>query len=266
MRPLTLLLLVLLPCAPGCLTAGLWSWARDEADVTHAAVAIASVTTTHTSTFKIRIRMADGVHRVEWWRATDWRAPLEALDEARAAARAGDRDAALEALGRAVRRGLLHRGFREDPDLRGLADAPELARLDEEPVTLPRFELRPHAVQGQETATGTARASRSFAGLALPSAVTPKPVTDDEERTHHADGYPVGCVDLVHLAPPEAPEVVAHVAPVKRRERRGGLGSYLAAGVLTLFVAPMDGGTVPFQLAIALLILDEFSDLFHFFD
>lgn len=220
-----LLLASLLALVPGCLTGGVWSWARDEGTDAYKAVELVEVAPQPDGGFTLRVRMADDSEQVEAWGGEWSRGPAAAFAEACRAARFERREEALEALARAVRRGLQRRGFAGERDLSTIADAPELAELDATPVALPTLLLR-----------------------------------DPDPSRPVVDGAENAWVDVVHLAPPEAPAVILQVAPVTRAVERGGPLGYAAAVVATPVTFALDVVTFPVQLAVALWILDGLFD------
>lgn len=218
-------LLLVLSLTPGCFTGGVWSWAHDEGADLYKAVAIDEVVPAPDGGFSVRVRMADGTQQVERWGGESSRGPSAAFEEACRAARFERRDEALEALARAVRRGLQRRGFATEPDLSTIAHEPELLALDATPVALPTLVLRDRD----------------------PS----RPVV-----TVSDDAW----VDLVHLAPPEAPEAVLQVRALARTVNRGGPLGYAAAVLATPVTVAVDVVTFPVQVALVLWILDALFD------
>lgn len=220
-----LLVASLLVLVPGCLTGGVWSWAHDEGTDCHKAVEIVEVAPQPDGGFTVRVRMADGSEQVETWGGESSRGPTSAFADACRAARFEQREEALEALARAIRRGLQRRGFATERDLAPIADDPELTELDATPLALPTLILRDPD----------------------PS----RPVVDSSQ-----DAW----VDVVHLAPPEPAHVLFQVPPVTKTVDRGGPLGYAAAVVATPVTFALDVVTFPVQLAVALWILDGLFD------
>lgn len=227
MRALRLSAALVVLLTPGCFTGGLWSWAHDEGVDYYKPVALEEVVPGPHGELSLRLRMADGSQRHERaWGATSPDGPDAAFAEARRAARFERHDEALAALERAVRRGLQRRGFAAEPDLAALADHPRLARLDATPPAPPRLALRDPA----------------------PS----RPVV-----TTHEEAW----VDVVHLAPPEPPEVLLQVQPISRTVDRGGPLGYVAAVLATPVTFALDVVTSPVQVVLIVWALDSLFGL-----
>lgn len=219
-----LVLAPLLLAAPGCFTGGLWSWAQDEGVDYHKPVKLEEVAPAPDGGFTLRLRMADGSEQRAVWGGESSRGPAAAFADACRAARFERREDALEALTRAVRRGLQRRGFAQEPDLSTIADDPEVARLDAAPIALPKLILRDPA----------------------PSV---PPVSDQETW-----------VDVVHLAPPEAPESVLQVEPVRKEVSRGGPLGYTAAVLATPVTFAVDVVTFPVQVILVIWVIEDLFD------
>lgn len=113
----------------------------------------------------------------------------------------------------------VRRGFATEPDLSTIAHEPALAELDAAPVALPELVLASSAADG----------------------------TAPEH----------GWVDVVLLAPPDAPKEVVQVPPPTRTARRGGPLGDAAAVLVTPVTFAVDVVTFPVQLAVAAWILDQ---------
>jgi hypothetical protein len=226
MRPSFALALALVALTPGCLTAGLWEWAREEGQDLYKAAAIEEVAPAPDGGYVVRLRMADGSERQEVWPGEDLRGPTWAFSEACRDAGRGRlfADSAVGHLERAVRRGLALRDFASEPALASIAGREEVARLALEPVRPPELILRDPD----------------------PSTLIAK----DEG----------GWVHVVLLAPPEPPAAVIDVRPVEVEVWRGGPLGYTAAALATPVTFVVDVVTFPAQVVIVLWILDDLFD------